>query len=169
MSASKYGCVLAVNTSTPSSSVTHHRWLGKSTILALAASGTSMYPALATRVELGHHGVGMFDVLEHVRADDVVEDLVGERHVGGVGIEQRTVDARRRGARALPAVARHRESDRAGRRHANEACRRCRHRAPTTLHRPGSRCAADETTAPAARGSCGAPMEQLAPVHPGSS
>ncbi len=43
-------------------------------------------------------------MLEHVRADDVVEGRVGKRHVGGVGVEQRAIDARRCIPRALPAV-----------------------------------------------------------------
>ena len=100
---------------------------------------------------------------------DVVEDLVGERHVGGVGVEQRPVDARRRRARCAGRRARRRRSDRAARRRASAACRRCRHRAPGRRGRRGWRCVAGGTTAARRRhahrrctGGTGAPG------HPGS-
>ena len=44
------------------------------------------------------------DVLEQVRADDVVEHLIGEGHVGGIGVEQRAGEAGGGPAGTLDAV-----------------------------------------------------------------
>ena len=54
--------------------------------------------------DLVDHRGRIGDVLEHVRAHDVVEHAVGEGHVGGVGGEQRPGDPGGRAAGALPAV-----------------------------------------------------------------
>ena len=80
ISGSNARACLAVNTSVDPSSRHHQRWLGKSRIFALDASGTSMYPARPTLVDLADDGGRVEHVLENVRAHHVVEGIVGERH-----------------------------------------------------------------------------------------
>ena len=72
--------------------------------MALAASRHLDVAGPADPGDLGDHRRRVGDVLEHVRADDVVEHAVGEGHVGGVGVEQRAGDPRRGAPGALPAV-----------------------------------------------------------------
>ena len=54
--------------------------------------------------QFGDHKIRPLDVFEHVRANGVVEDLVGEGHLGCVGVEQRPIDARCRRTRTLTPV-----------------------------------------------------------------
>ncbi len=61
-------------------------------------------PGPADPGDLGDHGRRVGHVLEHVRAHDVVEHTVGERHVGGVGGEQWPGDPGGRATGPLPAV-----------------------------------------------------------------
>ena len=101
--------------------------------------------------QLADHRVWVLDVLEHVRADDVVEGRVGKRHVGGVGVEQRSIDTRRSISRALPAVL---VADEAVEEHVGTPVRLVaaadvEHRA--RCDRPGWRCAADRTNAAVTR------------------
>ncbi len=117
-------------------------------------------PGLGNAGQLGDHRIGVLDVLEHVRADDVVEDLIGEWHVAR---RWRRTSADRLVPPMRPSVGRHarrRCNDRAARRLASAACRRCRRRARARCDRPVSRFVADRTSAAAARGSWRAPMEQ---------
>ena len=72
--------------------------------LGAGCLGNFDVPGLRHPGQLGHDSVGMLDVLEHVRADGVVEHSVGERHVGRIGVEQRAIHPRARRAGPLPAV-----------------------------------------------------------------
>ena len=72
--------------------------------MALAASGTSTYPARASSRQLGGHRRGVGHVLEDVRTHGVVERPVGERHRRRLGVEERTRYRRGGPARALASV-----------------------------------------------------------------